>query len=235
MSFIHDFEEVNMRVNYEKELHKKVKKFKCKANKIYPNWNEKNDNGEWEIGLNEFDEMCAVIFEIIKNISCDNASKQMLDDILFGIARDNEASRIVNELIDYPEWYSMLCRKSLETDYINAKWQFAESLKEYKGQDKLQELVYEFLNIDDEYTERLALQSLAYIYPNKATKYAIDFWWRDKYKDKDYEDEYQKIMVLHVLHIIHSTELEKYLDLADKTEYYYLKENSKEIRRELSK
>lgn len=90
------------------------------------------------------------------------------------------------------------------------------------------------MNVDDEYTERLALKSLAYIYPNKAEAYAIEFWWRDKYKSDEYGDEYQKTMVLNVLHIIHSTELEKYLDLADKSGYYYLKENSKVIRKELS-
>ncbi len=129
---------------------------------------------------------------------------------------------------------SVLCRKSFSTDYLNAKWQFAESLKDYKGQDNLHELIYEFLNIDDEYTERLALLSLAYIYPDKAEKYAIDFWHRDKYKDNDYENEYQKIMVLHVLHIIGSNKLKEYLDLADKSEYYYLKENSKKIREELN-
>ncbi len=222
-----------MLVNYEKDLHKKVKKFKCRANKDHPGWNEKNDNGEWEIGFDEFDEMCDVIFEIIENTSCEQASKLMLDDILFGIARDNEAERIVGKLIDRPEWFSLLCRRSLTTDYVNAKWQFAKWLKDYKGKDNLHQLIYEFLNVDDEYTQRLALESLAYIYPDKAEKYAIDFWWRDKYKNNDYDEEYQKIMVLHVLRIIHSTELEKYLDLADKTEYYYLKENSEEIRREL--
>ncbi len=222
-----------MLVNYEKHLHKKVKKFKRRANKDHPGWNEKNDNGEWEIGFDEFDEMCDVIFEIIENTSCEQASKLMLDDILFGIARDNEAERIVGKLIDRPEWFSLLCRRSLTTDYVNAKWQFAKWLKDYKGKDNLHQLIYEFLNVDDEYTQRLALESLAYIYPDKAEKYAIDFWWRDKYKNNAYDEEYQKIMVLHVLNIIHSPELEKYLDLADKTEYYYLKENSEEIRREL--
>lgn len=222
-----------MSVNYEKKLHKKVIKFKKRADKDYPDWNERNDNGEWEIGLDEFDEMCDVIFEIIDNIACTEASEQLIDDILFGIARDNECSRIVGRLIEYPEWYSLLCKKSLTTEYINAKWQFAESLKDYNGQDGLHEIIFEFLKVDDEYTERLALCSLAYIYPEQAEKYAIEFWWRDKYKDKDYETEYQKIMVLHVLHIIHSTELEKYLDLADKTAYRYLKENAKEIRKML--
>ena len=51
---------------------------------------------------------------------------------------------IVSELLVYPEWYSLLCKKSLETGYINAKWQFAESLKDYNGQDELHELIFEY-------------------------------------------------------------------------------------------
>ncbi|MDE5873276.1 MAG: hypothetical protein K2H07_05120 [Lachnospiraceae bacterium] len=222
-----------MNINYEKKLHKKVNSFKRRANKDYPHWSERNDNGEWELDLFEFDEMCSVIFDIIKNTSYTEATEQILDDMLFGIARDNECSRIVNMLIDYSGWYSVLCRKSLSTDYLNAKWQFAESLKDYKGQDNLHELIYEFLKVDDEYTERMALMSLAYIYPNQAEKYAIDFWHRDKYKDNDYENEYQKIMVLHVLYTISSDKIYEYLDLADQSIYCYLKENSKELREEL--
>lgn len=218
---------------YEKILHKSVIKFKRKANKVYPLWNEINDNGEWEIELYEFDKMCNIIFEIIEKLAPTEATEQMIDDILFGIARDNECSRIICKLLEYSEWYSLLCQKSLTTNYINAKWQFAESLKDYNAQDNLHEIIFEFLNVDHEYTERLALKSLAYIYPDKAETYAIKFWWRDKYKDDNYGDEYQKIMVLHVLHIIHSPELEKYLDLADKSTYCYLKENSTVIRKKL--
>lgn len=221
--------------NYESKLHKCIDRFIKRANKDYPNWSESHDNGEWEIDLVEFDDMCNVIFEIIKTTPCDEASEQMLDDILFGIARDNECSCIVEMLLDYPRWYACLCRKVLSTDYINAKWQFAESLMDYNGKDEIRELIFDFLQADDEYTERLALQSLAYIYPDKAEEYAIDFWWRDKYKDDAYASEYQKIMVLHVLHIIRSAELERYLDLADKSEYYYLKENAREIRQNILK
>ena len=86
----------NMSNNYERKLHKNVVRFIKKADKDYPNWSERNDNGEWEIDLNEFDDMCDVIFEIIESTSCDKATRQMLDDILFGIARDNECSRIVD-------------------------------------------------------------------------------------------------------------------------------------------
>lgn len=130
--------------NYERKLHKCIAKFIKRANKDYPDWSESRDNGEWEIDLNEFDDMCDVIFDIIKTTSCDEASKQMLDDILFGIARDNEGSLIVGMLLKYPEWYVCLCRKVLSTDYINAKWQFAETLKDYNGKDEIRELIFDF-------------------------------------------------------------------------------------------
>lgn len=215
---------------YAERLHKSVCSFKKWAQINYPEWNEENDNGEWEIGSYEFDEMCSNIFKIIENTSYQEATSQTIDDILFGIARDNECSRIVNTLLDYPEWYSVLCRQCLETTYTNAKWEFAESLKEYSGNDGLKELIFKFLDTGDEYTERLALMSLAYIYPDKAEKYAIDFWNRNKFEN----DEYQKIMVLHVLHKIQSSQLEHYLNLAEHSKYKWLKENAKEIRSKLA-
>lgn len=52
--------------NYERKLHKCIAKFIKRANKDYPDWSESRDNGEWEIDLNEFDDMCDVIFDIIR-------------------------------------------------------------------------------------------------------------------------------------------------------------------------
>ena len=216
---------------YEKSLHKSVCNFKNWAQENYPEWTEENDNGEWEVGSYEFVEMCINIFEIIENTQCCEATKQMIDDILFGIARDNECNIIVNALLHYTEWYSVLCRQCLKTNYINAKWQFAETLIDYKGNDNLQETIFEFLEAGDEYTERLALMSLAYIYPDKAEEYAIDFWNRNKFEN----DEYQKITVLHVLYIIQSSKLEQYLNLAEQSKYKWLKENAREIRSKILK
>ena len=61
----------------------------------------------------------------------------------------------------------------------------------------LNEIIYDFFKTDDEYTDRMALQALAEIYPEQAERYAVDFWERKKYE----YDEYQKIMVLHVQHL----------------------------------
>ena len=111
----------------------------------------------------------------IEYTSCDEATEQMLDDILFGIARDNECSRIIEVLLKYPDWYALLCEKVLFTEYINAKWQFEESLKDYHGKDEIKALIFDFLQVDDEYTQRMALKSLAYIHPDKAEEHAIEF------------------------------------------------------------
>lgn len=96
-----------MSADYERKLHRAVAQFVKEADKKYPNWSERNDNGEWEIGLDKFDDMYKVILEIIEYTSCDEATEQMLDDILFGIARDNECSRIIEVLLKYPDWYAL--------------------------------------------------------------------------------------------------------------------------------
>ena len=67
---------------------------------------------------------------------------------LFGIARDNECSRIIEVLLKYPDWYALLCEKVLFTEYINAKWQFEESLKDYHGKDKYTIMVQIYSNYE---------------------------------------------------------------------------------------
>ena len=133
-------------------------------------------------------------------------------------------------LEDYNDWFALLCRACLSTPYTNAKWQFAKGLKNYSGNDDLKQLIFDFLAVDYEYTERMALKSLAFIDPQQAEKYAVDFWNRGKYAEGTYEIEYQRIMVLHVLYQIKSDSLEKYLQLAENSDYKYLKSNAEEIR-----
>ena len=212
----------------ESSLHTKVNNFKIWAKANYPEITEKSDNGEWCF-CTEFDEMVSEALRFIENNFVNKSTEQIVNDLLYAIARDNECSTIITELEQYSEWFSLLCKCSLNTVYINAKWQFAEHLSNCKGDDNLKRLVFEFLDTGDEYTERLALKALADLYPEKAEKYAIDFWNRKKYDC----DEYQKIMVLHVLYQIHSPQLHFYLKAAEQSNYNYLKSNAQEIRKKI--
>ncbi|WP_295089333.1 hypothetical protein [Ruminococcus sp.] len=209
-----------------KELHTKVQSFKKWTEINHPEITEENDNGEWCF-CTEFDEMYSAAIDMIQKSSASKANNQIISDLLYVIARDNECGNMIQVLNDYPDWFSLLCKKCLHSPYTNAKWQFAIELKNYREKDDLKDLIYEFLATGDEYTERMALQSLAYIAPNQAEEYAIRFWNREIYE----YDEYQKIMVLHVLYHIHSESLNKYLEMAEKTNYTNLKINASEIRK----
>lgn len=213
---------------YEKNLHIKVTAFQSWAKQNYPTMTEETDNGEWCFCW-EFDDMCSYSLVVIRKVSADEATEQMIDDLLYVIARDNECSMVIGEIENNHQWFSLLCRRCINTNYTNAKWQFAEHLRNYNGNDNLKEMIYDFLSVDDEYTERLALKALADIYPECAERYAVEFWERNKYE----YDEYQKIMVLHVLYQIHSAKLQYYLELAKSSSYKYLKENADEIQEKL--
>lgn len=209
---------------YEEQLHFKVNQFKAWTKKNYPGFAEDNDNGEWCF-CDEFYDMYAYSLTIIRQIAANAATEQMIDDLLYVIARDNEREIIAEELKGHSAWFALLCRRSLDTGYINAQWQFAKHLPSCKDNDDFKEIIYAFLDTGDEYTERMALRSLADIYPEQAERYAIEFWERNKYE----YDEYQKIMVLHVLYQIHSPKLPHYLALAEASEYEYLRQNAETI------
>lgn len=210
------------------ELHTKVQMFKIWAETNYPEKTEDNDNGEWCF-CSEFDEMYSAAVDMIQKNPATVATDQIISDLLYAIARDNECESISQVLEHYNDWFSLLCQKCLQSPYTNAKWQLAIKLRNYSGNDDLKDLIFEFLSAGDEYTKRMALQSLAFIYPEQAEKYAIKFWNRNIYK----YDEYQKIMVLHVLYQIKSSYLNDYLETAEKSDYEYLKMNAEEIRKKI--
>lgn len=207
-----------------KDLHEAVLAFRRWAHEEFPDKNEDNDNGEWELDTELFSLMCDRFRDAVTGIDVKDITAEIIDDLLYVIARDNECPILINELS--PEYYGLLCKAVLDTPYTNAKWEFAETLKDH---EEIRHLIFELLDTGDEYTERMALMSLSYLYPERTEEYAEKFWNRNIYK----EDEYQKIMVLHALANIGSDKLPYYLDLADASSLKYLKENAEEIRKRM--
>lgn len=205
--------------NDVRTLHKFVEEFKELQKRDYPEITEENDNGEWEIGCEFWDEMNSAYLEIIEKYTAESIDKELAEDMLYVIARDGECSHLLIKTLNYPKWFEVLCRYSITTDYHNAKWQFAEQLGSYKGDSDIKELLFHFIESGDEYTERMALQSLCEHFPERVEEYAVKFWNRNIYR----EDEYQKIMALYALHKVNSPLLEKYIAKSYETEYAYLK------------
>lgn len=166
---------------YSKKLKKQVAKYKKWLLKYHPEINENNDNGE-TIGPN-FEEMIDLAIKYIREIKFYDSSDEDIDAIFYCIARDNESEVLADCLSEQYKWFSKLAKACIETNYTTAKWQFAKRLPKYKNDDKIANMIYDYIKIDDEYTQRMSLFSLAEIYPDTAEKYAIDFWERDKYKE----------------------------------------------------
>ena len=211
----------------KKNLYREIRSFKRWAEKYYPDRDEENDNGEWEIGTdNHFDEMVDAALKVIENINSSDAGEDLIEALLFSIARDNECERLADELRNHEDWFELLAGKSLGTKYINAQWQLAKRVGEFEN---CKELIYKFIESDNEYTSRMSLQALAEIDPERAEEYAINFWNRGKYPEGSYEDEYQKIMALHVLYSIGSDKLAEYREKALVSPYKWLKANAEQM------
>ena len=217
-----------MNNTYEIDLWQSVENFKIVAKKLYPNVTEENDNGEWEDEIEEFYDMFSASINVIKNLSAYEVTEQTIDCLLYAIARDEECEDIIYEILEYNDWFSELCKRVLQTNYINAKTQFARQLKRFDGDNSTKELIFKFLSCDDEYIERMALESLAYIYPEKAEKYAIEFFERKKYESV----VQQKMMAISVLHKINSPKLEYYLKKSEELNHIYLNDEVQRIRQE---
>ncbi len=168
-------------------LHKRVADFKCFQREYYPEVTEENDNGEWEIGYRQWDEMNDAYLKMIENEIPACVGKELIDDLLYVIARDNECSHLLIQTLQYPQWFEILCRHSVETEYYNARWQFAEQIGKYKGESDIKNLLFSFIESGDEYTERMALQSLCEHFPKQAEEYAVKFW------DKNGGDQFEKL------------------------------------------
>ena len=131
---------VNVMLNEcETKLHIKVNAFKSWAKSNYPQITEENDSGEWCMCY-EFKEMVSSAFSMIEKCSAASATEQIIDDLLYVIARDNECEFLIDELKVHNDWFALLCRHSLKTHYTNAKWQFVKNLCNYNGNDNIHEL-----------------------------------------------------------------------------------------------
>ncbi|MEI3184531.1 MAG: hypothetical protein V8S88_01105 [Lachnospiraceae bacterium] len=148
--------------------------------------------------------------------------------MLFVIARDNECEELVEEkLVLRRDWFELLAKKSIGSKYVNAEWQFAKHLGDCEGCDP--ELIFSFIKSEYEYTSRMALWTMVELKPECAERYAFEFWDCGKYPAGSSEDEYQKIMALHVLAKLNSPRLEAYLERAMKSDYKWLRKNAEEL------
>lgn len=216
---------------YSLMLNKEVRIYKKWVYKHYSEMTEDTDNGEYLAP--SFDRMRESAISFVKNVEVKDISETDLDSILYCVARDNECECLADLISSQKEWFKYLIERCIDSIYTTAKWQLVKRLLVYKDDSSITDWIFKYIDVDDEYTQRMSLSALSEIDYKKAEQYAIKFWERDKYKGDAYCEEYQKIMALNVLYKIKSDKLSKYIDAARQLDFVYLKENADEIEREL--
>ena len=91
----------------EKNLYGEIRSFKRWAEKYYPDRDEENDNGEWEIGTdNHFDEMVDAALKVIENINSSDAGEDLIEalHVLYSIGSDKLAEYREKALVSPYKW-----------------------------------------------------------------------------------------------------------------------------------
>ncbi len=200
-------------------LEEQVRLFKGWAEKYYPPGKR---FGEWEYDYPNWKDLYELSISAINHIKFEELSNQEFDNLLYVIARDNEAEYLVEELAAHPEKLLFLSQKALNSNERDAKWQLAKQLGFIPEKKEIAEkILILFVKDSDEYISRMALLALAEIQSSFTEEYAIKAW--------NSNHEYQRIAVLWSFKKINSSKLDFYLNKAYKDGRQYLVQNAEII------
>lgn len=129
-------------------------------------------------------------------------------DLLYLIARDNEAEYLVSLLLKaQPEGLFRLAEAAVSYGERDARWQLAAYLGETGGdRPRAEAILLVFVNDEDEYVSRRALFALGYLGSSHVPSLCARAWATGH--------EYQRIAALHAIRAASPHELPKYIELA---------------------
>lgn len=130
-------------------------------------------------------------------------------DVLYALARDNEAERISDELVDHPELLLRLAPTALVCADSHARWQVAEAPgRTHESHAEVEGFLKRLCTSDeDEYVRRRSLLALGHRRSPMAEPLALHAW--------DTGHEYQRIAAMEVLCDLDSSHLTRILSAAD--------------------
>lgn len=200
-------------------LKHEIEKFKAWAT----SYSEETRSGEWECDYAEWSSLSRAFNKLIDDKAPSDLSQNDIDNIIFSIARDNEIEDLIHDFSQKEEMFESLLPHVIESREPDAKWQFAVILGCNNAFSHIaEEALLHLVSDTDEYTSRMALQSLGKIKSSQTEHYCIKAWNSDH--------EYQRIMALWVLFEIGSSYLSEYIELALLDDRKYLVQNATELK-----
>ena len=198
----------------------------------YPGKTTEEIGGAWEVDYPAWNDIFDAFCHVLTQMNAEMADSVLLDEMVYLIARANEAEGFIQETTSHPKWFECLCRRAAASNENEAKWQFAAYLPECSCSQKVRDIILDFAKDPNEYVSRRALLAMPALRPDCVEQFAPLFWERNCYSPE--LQEYQRIAVLISLDAIHSDLLPQYLERAKQDGRSYLLEHAKRIEGGLS-
>ena len=193
----------------------------------YPGKTTEEIGGAWEVDYPAWNDIFDAFCHVLTQMDAETADSVLLDEMVYLIARDNEAEGFIQETTSHPQWFECLCRRAAASNESEAKWQFAAYLSECPCSQEVKDMILDFAKDPNEYVSRRALLAMPALRPDCVEQFAPLFWERNCYSPE--LPEYQRIAVLVSLDAIHSDLLPQYLERAKQDGRSYLLEHAKRI------
>ena len=193
----------------------------------YPGKTSEELGGEWEVDYPYWNDTYSAFCHVLTQMDAETADSVLLDEMVYLIARANEAEGFIQETTYHPQWFECLCRRAAASNESEAKWQFAAYLPECPCSQEVKDMILDFAKYPNEYVSRRALLAMPALRPDCVEQFAPLFWERNCYSLE--LQEYQRIAVLVSLDAIHSGLLPQYLEQAKQDGRRYLLEHAERI------
>lgn len=193
----------------------------------YPNQTTEEIGGAWEVDYPAWSEVFDAFCHVLIQMDAGSADNLLMEEMIYLIARANEAEGLIQEVVSHPQWFECLCRRAIVSNESEAKWQFAAYLPECPCNQEVKDMILDFAKDPNEYVSRRALLAMPALRPDCVEQFAPLFWERNCYSLE--LQEYQRIAVLVSLDAIHSGLLSQYIKRAKRDGRKYLLEAAERI------
>ena len=117
----------------------------------YPGKNTEEIGGEWEVDYPAWNDIFDAFCHVLTQMDAETADSVLLDEMVYLIARDNEAEGVIQETTSHPQWFECLCRRAVASNENEAKWQFAAYLPECSCSQEVRDIILNFAKDPNEY------------------------------------------------------------------------------------
>lgn len=120
----------------------------------YPGKTTEEIGGEWEVDYPAWNDIFDAFCHVLTQMDAEMADSFLLDEMVYLIARANEAEGFIQETTSHPKWFECLCRRAAASNENEAKWQFAAYLPECSCSQKVRDIILDFAKDPNEYVSR---------------------------------------------------------------------------------